>query len=216
MSCNFGCGLFWDPVTKKLTFCGDNARGLECDPAANNGEGCWFVKVDGSSITYNASGQLQASVPDACTLGVPYFNFASGQDDTGYHTGENPAPGDTVKSFCVPITNNDPCGRSGIVRSTIDWSGFSFNNPLGGNVDVKYEYSFDGGATWIEDTDRQFESDDPMTGTSASRTHHTSVAPGDTLTVCARYTMGSTHSSANVVYQFYNLAIHLMLIAGGA
>lgn len=208
-----GCAL--KVVNGILTILIDTMRGIGCDPTANGGDGALFVKVDGTSITYNGSGQLQAMIPDACALGVPHITFAAGQDSSGYHTGETPNPGDTIKSFCQTITNDDPCGRSATVRSTIDWSGFAFDSPLTGKVDVKYEYSFDGGTTWIEDTDRQFEADDPMVGQSASRTHHNILAPGGTLTVCARYTMGSTHNGGNVVYRFYNLAIHLMLVAGG-
>ena len=54
-----------------------------------------------------------------------------------------------------------------------------------------------------------------MVGQSASRTHHTALAAGSTLTICARYAMGSTHNSGNVIYRFYNLAIHAFLTCGG-
>lgn len=126
-----GCGLY-STSDVPLGICVDSNRGIDCDPAANGGEGCLYVKVDGTSITYNGSGQLQAMIPDACALGVPHFAFASGQDGSGYHTGETPSPGDSVKSFCTSITNNDPCVRSATVVSHIDWSGFAFDAPLAG------------------------------------------------------------------------------------
>ena len=59
------CALFIDE-NGKLSICVDNARAIACDPTANGGKGCLFIKVDGSTITYNANGELQATV-GVCT-----------------------------------------------------------------------------------------------------------------------------------------------------
>ena len=209
MATCLGCGLYI--VNGELHFCGDNNRALKCDAAANNGDGCWYVGVDGTSITYNGNGDLQAAIPNACSLGVPYHIMGGAQDDTGYHEDETPSPGDIIKSFCTTVVNDDPCGRNMDMTVFFTWAGFAFKSPLAGHVDVQFEFSVNGGATWIEETDVQF---DPL---NISVNGHckpvTIVVPPGPVTLCGRYRMGAMHNSGNVIGRFYNMQINWIGIA---
>lgn len=138
MSCNFGCGLFWDPVTKKLTFCGDNARGLECDPTANNGEGCWFVKI-GCGLKYDDNGAITVDIPI-----VSANNGAIQNNMTAQYTS---ADGRVYNNeFCVTLENTT-CNRI-FYESNVNY-GVGVN-PVTPTAHIRYgvEASTDGGATW--------------------------------------------------------------------
>lgn len=212
-NCNLGCGHYIS-ADGKFSFCGDTNRGLACDP--NTGDnGCWYVKADMTSVGFNANGELMVlfPAPDACALGVPHHIMGGTQDNTGYHEGETPGPGDTIKSFCTTVVNNDPCGRTMDMTVFFTWAGFAFESPLAGHVDVQFEFSVDGGATWVEETDVQFDS--PNGSFNGHCKPVTIVIPPGPITLCGRYRMGATHNAGNVIGRFYNMQINWIGIAGG-